>query len=465
MANGRTLFVVALILAVFGALAVAGGPALSPGDAPERSVATDPQGTEDEDGNTSDATGADEPSEDGESVPAVVDECAAEPPEDFADPESDDIGWVDGYWYDEPLDINASGGITEDELDRLVARTAARVEAMRCINADEGVPPVDIQTREQFQEEQAELFEDVSDDERLFDNAVYETLLLVDSETNSVDQRQANRGASVGGTYNFLEGEINIVSDDPENLSIDEEVLAHEIGHAVQDQQFNLSSYERPTTDIDKGTLGLIEGDVTLIEQQYLEACENGEWKGGCVTESSGSEADSEPANWGLYFQSFQPYSDGPAFVESVYEQRGWEGVNELYEDPPSSAVQIVEPDRYPELQPGEVTVPDESTAEWDRLSTPEGPGYDTPGIASISAMFMAPLYESSGAFTIYEAEEILNGDGALSPLEYHHPEPRAGAAGASTPTTTVRTGRGPSGRPSGTTPTTGSRSSRATRR
>ena len=426
MANGRKLLVVGLILAVFGALAVAGGPALSPGDTPEQSAAVDLGETDGDEGtaDSSDTDGAGEQSGDADQVPQVVGECAAEQPEDFADPDADVVGWVEGYWYDEPLDINASGGIDQEELERLAARTAARVEAMRCINADEGVPPVEIQPREQFQEEQAGLFENVSEAERLFDNAVLETMLLVDSETSSIDQREANRGTSVGGTYNFLEDEITIVSDDPENLRIDEEILAHEIGHAVQDQQFNLSQYDRPTTDIDKGTLGLIEGDVTLIERQYLDACENGGWEGGCVTEASGPEGGgSTPANWGLYFQNFQPYSDGPAFVEYVYEQRGWDGVNDLYEDPPSSAIQIVEPDRFPELQPSEVTVADESTAEWERLDTPQGPDYDTLGIASISAMFMTPLYESQGAFTIYGAEEILNGEGALSPLEYDHPE------------------------------------------
>jgi hypothetical protein len=422
MANGRKLLVVGLILAVFGALAVAGGPALSPGDAPEQSSTMEPGQTNEDGGpeNSSDTAGEGE----ADSVPQVVGECAAEQPDDFSDPDADVIGWVDGYWYDEPLDIDASGGIDQEELDRLAARTAARVEAMRCINADEGVPPVEIQPREQFQEEQAELFENISDTERLFDNAKRETMLLVDSETNSIDQSQANRGASVGGTYNFLEDEITIVSDDPENLLIDEEILAHEIGHAVQDQQFNLSRYDRPTTDIDKGTLGLIEGDVTLIERRYLDACESGGWEGGCVTEASGSEGGgSQPANWGLYFETFQPYSDGPVFVEHVYERGGWEAVNELYEDPPSSAIQIVKPERYPELQPTEVAVPDESSAEWERLETPTGPNYDTLGVAGISAMFMTPVIETQGTVSIYEGNEILNGEGSLSPYEYLHPE------------------------------------------
>ena len=419
MSDGRQLLVIGIILAAFGILVVAGGPALAPGEAP-----TQPATQDAENGAADD----DDANDDQPSVPAVVQECAAEPPEDFSDPDggnADTIGWVDGYWYDEPLDIDAEDGLTEDELETLSARTAARFEAMRCITADEGVPPVTIQSREEFQADQEGLFADIPADDRLFDNAKLATMLLVDSETDSIEQRQSNRGAAVGGTYNFIENEVTIVSDDPNTLQIDEEILAHELGHAIQDQQFNLSQYERPTTDIDKGMLGLIEGDVHLIEQRYLDACLADEWEQECITEETGTEeGDIDLANWGLYFKSFQPYSDGPAFVEHIYEtEDGWDAVDELYANPPTSAIQLVKPEQYPELQPVDVEVPDESTDEWERVGQSNGFEYDTIGIAGISAMFMSPLIETRGMFSIYDREDMINPEGALSPFEYHHPE------------------------------------------
>ena len=365
-----------------------------------------------------------------------VQDCAAEPPADFDAPADDSqvIGFVDGYWYNQPLDIDVEGGLTEGELERLSARTAARFEAMRCLDAADGVPAVDIKSREEFAEEQNGTFDNVSTALRQADNAKFETMLIISSEENSTDVREQNRASTIGGTYNFRTDTITIVSDDPDSLLIDEEVLVHEIGHAVQDQQFNLTRYERPTTDIDKGILSLIEGDVTFIENRYLDACENGQWEEPCVTEDFGNESQSDggnqdgPANWGLYFTEFQPYSDGPSLIQTAYDDGGWEAVNALYEDPPRSAYYSAFPGSYAEVELTDIEVPDRSTDHWERLTFEDEPDYDTVGVAGISAMFASPVYESGGQFTIYDPRDLLNvgpqGEvDDFDPLNYNQPE------------------------------------------
>lgn len=437
MSNGRALFVVAAILTVFGALAVAGGPALDPGDAPETGLDSvdgeSPAGDE----SASEGSGADSTNDDGTTEtndsgeparPAVVSECAATPPADYADPagnSSDTVGWVEGYWYDEELNVDAESGLNESELETVSARAAARVEAIRCLTADEGTPPVEIQTREQFRENQSGLF-DLSQDQRLADNAELAIRLMSGTETDSVEQREQNRGEAVGGTYNFLTDRIVIVSDDSENLTIDESVLAHEIGHAIQDQQFDLVRYDRDTIDRDKAILGLIEGDVSYIEQQYSEACTNGGWEHGCLSYDSagnaGNGSQPSPANWGLLFQTLQPYNDGPAFVEHVYESGdGWSAVNDMYDEPPNSALEVVRPERYPEFEPTEFTLSDRSSSEWERYNGTLGPGYEQVGIAGISAMFIAPTFEA-GTESIYGQLELL-ARGDLRTYQYFQPE------------------------------------------
>lgn len=366
-----------------------------------------------------------------------IQDCAAEPPEDFAAPADGNevIGWVDGQWYNEPLEIDVEGGLTEDEVEKLSARTAARFEVMRCLPAEEGVPPVEIKSREEFVDEQSGIYQGLNESTQLADNTKFETMLIIDSESESTEVREENRGATVGGTYNFVTDTITVVSDDPESLLIDEEVLVHEIGHAVQDQQFNISRYERPTMDADRGILSLIEGDVTYIENRYLDACENEQWEEPCVTESFGNESDgdsggsdSEPANWGLYFSEFQPYSDGPSLIQSVYDDGGWEAVNDLYQSPPRTAYYSAFPGSYGEFEPVDLEVPDRSTDEWERLTFADGPNYDTIGVAGISAMFKAPTYETGGQFNIYAPADILNvgPDGEVDdsdPLNYNQPE------------------------------------------
>jgi hypothetical protein len=425
MSEGKPLLVIGLVFLVIAGIGAVDSTALSPGDY----EMSQPGETIEEQEETTDQT---ESGDEVQTLGDVIDSCAATQPEDFADPadESGVVGYVDGYWYNESIDVNQSDGLSETELDKVSARAAARFEAMRCLDAPKGLPPVEILTREEFQEDQSEEFEKIPASESQFDNAQLETLLLVSSQNNSIDEREANRGATVGGFYNIQDEEIRVVTDDPESLRINEPVLAHELGHAVQDQQFNLSRYQRTTTDMDKGISGLVEGDVSLVENRYRSACDAELWS--CVTEGGGEGGNGsaqEPANWGLYFTNFQPYSDGPNFVQQIFDRGdGWAGVNDLYEDPPQSAYYIVNPDSYGELELANITVPDESTDQWDRLIFPEQPDYDTVGIAGISAMFKTPTYETGGQFSIYNPREILNLDengevDRFNPLNYDHPE------------------------------------------
>ncbi|MFC4987044.1 Hvo_1808 family surface protein [Saliphagus infecundisoli] len=355
----------------------------------------------------------------------LVADCAAEMPADYADPAegNDTVGWVGGYWYDEPLDIEREDGLNETELDALSARAAARFEALRCLTFEE-LPEIDVVSREEFESENA--FANVTEDERAFDNAMLETMLLVGNETDSIDVREEERAAVVAGYYDFVEERIVVVSEDPGSVEIDEGVLAHELGHALQDQQFDLDSYERPTTDVDNGVLGMIEGDAQRIEYQYSERCEAGRWAEPCLSENATAQgaAAGEPPSWGLYFMGYQPYSDGPSFVEHVYDEGGWDAVNGVYEEMPSTSVHTIDPESYGEFTPEDVTVADESGDDWERIERPQGPDYDVIGQAGLSAMLMDPAYDGS---PIIPPEEFLNMEGGeanrTDPLEYNHPE------------------------------------------
>ena len=370
------------------------------------------------------------------STSSVVEPCAADQPPDFDDPDAgtaDVVGWVDGYWYDEPLDVDVTDGLTESELETLSARTAARFEAMRCLTVQDGLPPVEIVTREEFEDDQSQQFTAVGEHARLIDNARFETTLTIDSETDSVEVRQSDTAERVGGFYDFVADEIVIVSDEPDALSIDESVLAHELGHAIQDQHFDLTQFERPTVDIDKGKLGLIEGDVHLVEHEYFEACEADEWAEPCLTDE-GMPAGPDIANWGLYFEEIQPYSDGPSFVQGVKQADGWEGVNDLYADPPTSALHTTYPETFGAVEPLDLDVPDRSTDTWERValdanSTADAPlRHDTLGISAIAGMFAAPAYERNTTGEIIPDEAMVNTNefdqlDRFNPHDFAHPE------------------------------------------
>ncbi|MFC7231707.1 Hvo_1808 family surface protein [Saliphagus sp. GCM10025308] len=358
----------------------------------------------------------------------LVQACAADPPEDFDAPAggNDTVGWFDGYWYNQPLEVDASDGLTQVELEKVSARTAARIEALRCLSF-ETLPPVEIVDRETFAEESAGQYEDVDQRTRQFDNAQFETLLLIGSDEDAVDVRQADRSATVGGYYDYVNDEIVVISENSEQLQLDEAILAHELGHALQDQHFPLEEYVRNTTDRDNAILGVIEGDTHRMEQQYLAYCENDQWNEPCILDDGGDGGEGEqgqvPPNWGLYFMQFQPYSDGPSFVQSVYDEGGWDAVNALYDDMPDSAVEVIYPERYGEFDANDLEVSDRSSDDWERLTFEEGPNYNVIGQAGLSAMFMDTTYDPAVS-PVVPMESMLNLDGngdidTTDPLNY----------------------------------------------
>ncbi|MFP9059523.1 Hvo_1808 family surface protein [Natrialbaceae archaeon A-chndr2] len=350
-----------------------------------------------------------------------VHECAAEPPADFSAPAdgNDTIGWFDGYWYNQPLDIDATDGLTEDELEQVSARTAARFEALRCLTFEE-IPPVEIVDREAFAEETTGQYGEVDEQTRLFDNAQFEALLLIGGTEDSVEVREADRSATVGGYYDFINDEVVVISDDPDQLQLDEAILAHELGHALQNQHFDLARYERNTRDLDNGKLGVIEGDVHRVEQQYLEYCEEGVWNEPCILDDAEAGAGAgEPPSWGLYFMQFQPYSDGPNFIDHVYEQGGWDAVNAVYDDMPRSAVEIIYPERYGEFTVADLEVPDRSDDDWERMNFEDEPDYNVIGQAGLSAILMEPAYDFN---PIVPQEEFLNIDPETGDIDQENP-------------------------------------------
>jgi hypothetical protein len=53
------------------------------------------------------------------------------------------------------------------------------------------------------------------------------------------------------------------------------------------------------------------------------------------------------------------PYQYGQEFVQDLYESGGWDAVDEAYVNPPISTEQVLHPERYPDDQPVNVSLPD----------------------------------------------------------------------------------------------------------
>ncbi|WP_435118546.1 Hvo_1808 family surface protein [Halolamina sp. C58] len=308
------------------------------------------------------------------------------------DPETDRIGWENGYWYNESIDVNQSDGLTQAELNATVARAMARVEVIRELEFNTTVP-VDIVSRSAFANSSGN--SSYSEAFRAFDNAKFEALFLIGEEEGSLAVQQSNRGATVGGYYSPAADSIVLVTDNETTLQVDELTLGHELVHAVQDQKFDLGNFSSQTRDGANANSGLIEGDANYVQQQYRERCgEGGAWNGTCLRpEASGGGGGGGPANIGVYFVNYQPYSDGPTFIAAQKRQGGWDAVNDLYDAPPQSAEQVIHPERYGTDPPTEVELADEHGENWERIRPESRLDYAEVGQAGVASMFVYPWY------------------------------------------------------------------------
>jgi hypothetical protein len=338
------------------------------------------------------------------------------------DPPSDRLGWEAGYWYNESIDVDQSDGLSEAELDAFVARTMARIEVVRELEFTETVP-VEVMSRAEYREQ----FDFGSSDDEEFvawNDQVWEALLIVGENSRTDDELGTLYGSSVLGFYSPSRDEIVIVSDSP-TPAIDRGTLAHELVHALQDQQFGLGGgFE--TQDAQLARNGIVEGDARYVERLYLSRCGE-EWD--CVpTPQSGGGGDGEAGdggsgsdggnqqtapsqpNLGLYLTIYQPYSDGPNFVHTLYQQGGWDAVNAVYDEMPASTEQTIHPAKYPHERPVEVTIPDRSAADWSRFD--RDPVGDTVGEASLYATFWYQRYT--------DRSDLRQNTGAFSDFNYN---------------------------------------------
>ncbi|MEF8774053.1 MAG: Hvo_1808 family surface protein, partial [Halobacteriales archaeon] len=173
---------------------------------------------------------------------------AVGPTEAPPDPDEDVIGWEDGYWHNESIDVDRSDGLNDSELHAVVSRAMARVESVRQLEFEQRVP-VEVISREEFAESNRNR-SDPSAANRLHQNAKFEATFLVGEGTDAISVQQSSSSASVLGYYSPTEERIVIVSENTTAPKMNEITLSQELFHALQDQHFNLSAYNQTTREL-----------------------------------------------------------------------------------------------------------------------------------------------------------------------------------------------------------------------
>ena len=153
------------------------------------------------------------------------------------------------------------------------------------------------------------------------------------------------------GFYRSTDRSLYVVSDAAFG-PLQELTAAHEYTHALQDATFDLD-HLRPSGhdqgDLALAVLALVEGDATLAMTQWAvqdltpeELAELFEQLQDPIAEQALADAPAIVRET----QTF-PYTNGLQFVQEAWLETGWSGVDRLWETPPSTAEQILHPEKY----------------------------------------------------------------------------------------------------------------------
>lgn len=140
-------------------------------------------------------------------------------------------------------------------------------------------------------------------------------------------------------------------------------VIAHELTHALSDQNFDLDVLHKKAKgddDRDLALSALIEGEATLT----MFAAEMSDWEGNQVTKAFSEKGETflklftalAPLASGPALREAPPilketltfpYMNGMVFCARLTSDRGWDALNDAYRDPPLSTEQIIHPEKY----------------------------------------------------------------------------------------------------------------------
>jgi hypothetical protein len=169
----------------------------------------------------------------------------------------------------------------------------------------------------------------------------------------------------IAGFYDHETNEMYIVQGEsfqgPERLT-----YAHEYQHVLQDQNYDIENglnYNEEACEVESercaAIQALMEGDASLTELSWFKSYATDEDRKQILEKYSDYKSpiyDSAPAFMKEDF--LFPYQQGQEFVQALYDQGGWDAVDQAYRDLPVSTEQILHPDKYPADQPIVVSLP-----------------------------------------------------------------------------------------------------------
>ncbi|MGD8859691.1 MAG: hypothetical protein PVI30_06755 [Myxococcales bacterium] len=294
---------------------------------------------------------------------------------------------------DAAVDLSQGCDIRDTECQRAVFDLTAELRG----DGVATLPPVRTIDVAQFEDELRDAVADASaeDDNTRAWGAALQLLGLLPPEMDLEDAVVADRVDSVAAYYEGDEQRVTVIDrgdgSDPQD---DVFVLAHELVHALQDQQFDLRDFRRAwvdSTDSEVAISCLIEGEAMVVGASVLERTMGSEvrldWAafidslGDGVTEA----IDEAPVPF-LAAINQLPYWLGTRELEPVWRTEGPAGIEDLFAEPPRSLLDFTQ---------GSIDDPGAQVQELECHPTGAPDSYvavdhDSLGLAGLTALRMA---------------------------------------------------------------------------
>ncbi len=272
-----------------------------------------------------------------------------------------------------------------DEIGRQMDEIQQQVIAIRGLQPTGPVERSLLTPEELRQHVQDDFLADYSAEEAADDALILNALGLLEADFDLYAFYEELYTEQVAGYYDNEAKAMYVIRGSgfwgPERLT-----YAHEYEHVLQDQIYDIEDglgYNEDACEADSercaAISSLLEGDASLVEYS---------WFAQYATETDAQQIrdfystyespiyDSAPEFMREDF--IFPYTYGQTFVESLYNDGGWEAVDRAFRNVPVSTEQILHPERYPADVPLVVSLPDllpvlgEGWRELDRNVTGE---------------------------------------------------------------------------------------------
>lgn len=205
-----------------------------------------------------------------------------------------------------------------------------------------------------------DFLEDYTLDEAQEDALILSVFGLLDPDFDLYDFYIELFSEQISGYYDDETKEMYVIQGEGFQ-GVERLTYAHEYTHALQDLNFDFQdglNYTDEACEEDSercaAIQALVEGDASLLEFEWFsnfattqDALEIQEF----YSNYESPVYDSAPAF--LKEDFLFPYTYGQLFVEKLYDEGGWQAVNQAYRDLPVTTEQIL----HPELYPGDVPV------------------------------------------------------------------------------------------------------------